>query len=94
MGGEGNILHMIQTLKNNRRLKKSIRRKFKNGEIVESTHKDWQLYKPDVTEKEMEEIIEKIRLKVQRQNKVYSYMRFVLFAILIAVIAYFWKYLF
>lgn len=69
MPGEGYILHMIQTLRNNRDLRRSKKRRFQNrGEIV--THYRERKSKK-FTQEQVQKSIEKIQ-KRSRKEKVFQ----------------------
>jgi hypothetical protein len=94
MPGEGFMLHMINTLRDNRRLKRSIRRKFKKGETVDATHQDWEIQQLNISEEELQKVIDKIKKSIDKENKTQLIIGSILFGSFLIVILYYWEFLF
>ena len=91
MGGEGSMIHMIQTLRNNRELRRSKKRLFqnRNGEI--KTHYR-EIKTKEFTQEQIEKSIKQIQKRSKREriwkNVIYSIL-FSLFALLVIYLIFF-----
>lgn len=94
MGGEGSMLHMINTLKNNRNLRRSRRRKFKNAKDEVNASIEWQYKAPNISDEKLEQIKNEIRLQTQKDQKKHFILSVALFMLFILVLSVFWKYIF
>lgn len=68
MPGEGFMLHMIQTLRNNRELKKSIRKKFKNDRVKRFVKTGRKIHLKEFSKSEVQKTIARNR-EIQQTNR-------------------------
>ncbi len=94
MAGEGSMLHMINTLKNNRNLRRSKRRKFRNQNSSSLNTDEKPIVTLEISDEKLENIKQEIRMRVKkerRNNRIFNISLFSLFGLLLL---YFWSYIF
>lgn len=98
MAGEGFMLHTINTLKANRALRRSKRRKFRN-ETLKSTSRNSEKieinrFKKDISSVALEEVKHQIRIQIKKDQKKYFVISIILFSLTALILSYYWKYIF
>ncbi len=90
MGGEGSMLHMINTIKANRALRRSKRRKFKNSNMSMTSYKDRYVKEVEISDKDLLIIKEQIKTKIKRDRRKHLVFSVVLFSIFIFIVVHYW----
>ncbi len=90
MGGEGSMLHMINTLKNNRNLRRSKRRKFRNDNTSSSGYHRNKFVSPDISDEKLKSIKEDIRRRVKREKLRNALIGGIVFSVFGLLIVYLW----
>lgn len=92
MGGEGSMSHMIITMRINRALRRSKRRKFRKQKSLQSSHNQkWKYI--EISEEELQKIKKEIKHKVQQQQLLYNSVAVILLIITVWVLYHFKQYL-
>lgn len=94
MAGEGSMLHTINTLKNNRNLRRSKRRKFRNQNSSSLNYGENPIVTLKISDEKLQIIKKKIRLRIKKDKRKNLIMSSILFSIVALLLLYFWRYLF
>jgi len=94
MSGAGSMLDMQNTLRNNRNLKRSKRRKFRNEGSLSSDYKKNRFESVDISDEKLQIIKKEIRLRIKKDKRKNLIISSILFSIVALILLYFWKYLF
>lgn len=90
MGGEGSMYHMIVSMRINRSLRRSKRRKFRNlkRQAVSAQVKKWK--DVEISKTELQQIKKEIRAKISKEKRMYNLVALVL-SLLFSFIAYYFR---
>jgi len=93
MGGEGSMSHMIISLRINRALRRSKRRKFKNQKNFKasSNSKNWKHIA--ISEEELKQIKKEIRAKVSKDIRLYNWIAVILTLLFVLLLYHYRAYL-
>ena len=92
MGGEGSMSHMIISMRINRALLRSKRRKFRNQKIsqVSTILRKWK--KIEISEDELKQIKKEIKAKIQKDKRLYNLVAIALTLLFIFLVYHFRAY--
>ncbi|HIP49730.1 MAG TPA: hypothetical protein EYG92_12305 [Lutibacter sp.] len=92
MGGEGSMSHMIISMRINRALRRSKRRKFRNQKIsqVSTILRKWK--KIEISEEELQQIKKEIKAKIQKDKRLYNLVAIALTLLFILLVYHFRAY--
>ena len=89
MPGEGFMLHMIQTLRNNRELKRSIRRKFKKDQLNRFVKTNRKIQYKEFSKMEVQKAITKNQERQQADKKKKLWLNIITFLVTFVVVVWF-----
>lgn len=98
MSGAGSMLNMQNTLKSNKDLRRSKRRKFRNETLIStsqnSAKREINRFKKDISKEDLEGVKKQIRIQIKKNQKKYFVLSIVLFSVFMLILSYFWTYIF
>ena len=98
MGGEGSMLHAINTIRANRALRGSKRRKFRNKmlrlKFQNSSKRNINSYKKDISKEDLEKVKNQIRLQIIKDQEKSYILSIIFLCVFVLILSYFWTYIF
>lgn len=94
MSGAGSMLNMVNTLRNNRNLRRSKQRKFRNEtpnpKFQNSSKREIKSFKKDISKEDLEKVKKQIRLQIIKDQERSYILSIVLLCIFALILSYFW----
>jgi len=93
MPGEGSMLHMIITLRNNRNLRRSRRRRFLNRENETGPNNVRLFHRQDISSDQLQMVKQEIRMRTKKERRKTLTITTIVFTILGFFLIYLWFYI-